>query len=268
MNNDRPPVCSPGIGEDRKQVFKLQWPYSCTTKSVIVIFLVLIWPNYAHAVTAHPNLYKKRTVITKLCIFDAIIQETVTLSKRLKVLKAIESMASLLTESIAWAEKAPSQRELFCLDFISSYLDTIKVITESFEWICHCENDAVDSILNIYGNFLEISKCQPSMKEIPDSIRDNESQSVKNLFKWILKIRDFLSTWRDRFNEDMVNYDQINEYKEHLSVLQKMSICMKVEHLVCSDQEVKEVKQHYEREFKELNSLLLKPIPGDGQRKT
>ena len=26
MNNDRPPACSPGIGEDGKQVFKLQWP--------------------------------------------------------------------------------------------------------------------------------------------------------------------------------------------------------------------------------------------------
>ena len=26
MNNDRPPACSPGIGEDGKQAFKLQWP--------------------------------------------------------------------------------------------------------------------------------------------------------------------------------------------------------------------------------------------------
>ena len=26
MNNDRPPACSPDIGEDGKQVFKLQWP--------------------------------------------------------------------------------------------------------------------------------------------------------------------------------------------------------------------------------------------------
>jgi hypothetical protein len=27
-NNDHPPTCSPGIGEDGKQVFKLQWPNS------------------------------------------------------------------------------------------------------------------------------------------------------------------------------------------------------------------------------------------------
>lgn len=196
------------------------------------------------------------------------MQETVTLSMRSNVLKAIESMALLLTDSIAWAVKAPNQRELFCLDFIASYLDTTKVVTEKFDWICHCKNNAMISILNVYGNFLEESKCQPSMKEIPDSVQDNKSQSVKDLFKWILKIKDFLETWRDRFNEGMINYDQIDEYEEHLDVLQSMSSCMKVEHLVCSDQEVKEVKQQYEREFKDLNSLLLKPIPGDGQRKT
>ena len=26
MNNDSPPACSPGLEEDGKQVFKLQWP--------------------------------------------------------------------------------------------------------------------------------------------------------------------------------------------------------------------------------------------------
>ena len=196
------------------------------------------------------------------------MQETVTLSSRSNVLKAIESMALLLTDSIAWAEKVPNQRELFCLDFITSYLDTIKVVTENFEWLCHCENNAIFSILNVYDNFLEKFNYQPSIKEIPDSVPDNESQSVKYLFKWILKIKDFLVTWRDRFDENMINYDQIYEYKKHLHVLQSMSSCMKVEHLVCSDQEVKEVKQQYERKFKELNSLLLKPVPGEGQRKT
>ena len=30
MNNDRPPACSPDIGEDGKQVFKLQWPDEAT----------------------------------------------------------------------------------------------------------------------------------------------------------------------------------------------------------------------------------------------
>ena len=196
------------------------------------------------------------------------MQETVTLSKRSLVLKAIESMALLLTESIAWAEKAPNQRELFCLDFITSYLDTIKVATENFEWICRCKNNAMISILNIYGNFLEKSKYQPTMKEIPESVQDNESQSAKNLFEWILKIKAFLDTWRDRFSEHTVNYDQINAYIVQLTVLQNMSHCMKVEHLVCSEQELKELKQEYERKFKDLNSLLLKPIPGDGQRKT
>jgi hypothetical protein len=30
MNNDRPPACSSGLGEDGKLLFNLQWPNSYT----------------------------------------------------------------------------------------------------------------------------------------------------------------------------------------------------------------------------------------------
>ena len=40
MNNDRPPACSPGIGEDGKQVFKLQWPYVCAYAGVVYSVLI------------------------------------------------------------------------------------------------------------------------------------------------------------------------------------------------------------------------------------
>jgi hypothetical protein len=40
MNNDRPPACSPSLGEDGKLIFKLQWPYSGHSSSSISSFLV------------------------------------------------------------------------------------------------------------------------------------------------------------------------------------------------------------------------------------
>ena len=184
-------------------------------------------------------------------------------------MKAIESMALLLKEDITWAERAPNQRELFCLDFIGSYVDTFKVVADSFEWLSRCEDNesAVVSILDVYGSFVAKFHDQPTTEIILEPFLDNESQSVKKLFQWIISIQHYLETWKERIMSSMINYDEIISYKKHLSILQRMSSRMKVDHLVCSGQEVKEVKLMYESEFKSLNSLLLKPVPGEGQRR-
>ena len=178
-------------------------------------------------------------------------------------------MSTHLTASITWAEKAPNQRELFCLDFIASFLEKIKVVKESCKWITQCEYiDAVLCILKVHSNFLTISKSQPPLKQLPKCIQENPCQSVVKLFQWILKIEEFIVIWRDKLKKGNVNYDEIMLYREHLQLMQKMAAHLKVEGLVFQDQHVKEMKIKYEHDYKELNSLLLKPVPGDVHGKT
>ena len=193
-----------------------------------------------------------------------------TYPKRSLIWKAIESMSKQLMESISWVEKAPNQRELFCLDFVSSYLDGIPVVDGSFEWVSRCEDNecAVNSILNVYNNYLPNSNYQTTLEQISDTVDQNESKSVKNLFQWVWKIKAFLSKWKERFTKKLMNYDQIMVYKRHLKMLQSMSSRMMVEELVFSEQELKAFKLEYEVEFRKLNSLLLKQVPGDEHRKT
>ena len=169
----------------------------------------------------------------------------------------------VLTKDTTWVENAPNQRELFCLDYISSYLDSVQVVNGSFEWVSRCEKDesVVLSVLSIYSNYITKSKGQ----EMP--FMEPNSAAMK-LFQWVSNIDSFLVTWKEKFTQSLVTYDQIVQYKHHLRILQSMSSCMILEENVCSEQEVRELKHQYERQFKELNSLLLKPVPGDGNRKT
>lgn len=172
-------------------------------------------------------------------------------------------MASLLSRDTSWVVRAPNQRELFCIDYISSYLDSIHVVTRSFYWVSQCKNDenVVFSVLNIYTKYVIQSESQQMPVLEPNS-------AAMKLFMWISNVQKFLITWQEKFTKHLVNYDQIVNYKDHLKILLSMARLMKVEESVCSERTVKDLKHQYEREFKELNSLLLKPVPGDGNNKT
>ena len=178
-------------------------------------------------------------------------------------------MANHLTGSTSWADKAPDQRELFCLDFITSYLDSVPVVNESFSWLSRfIDDEAVCSVLKVYSHFIVKANCQTPMTQIPDYIQDNESQSVKKLFLWILKIESFLMIWRKRFADKLVTYDHIQLYLQNIKVMYDISVHLKVEHLVFQHEEVIVVGNEYESDFQELNSLLLKQVSTDGQGRT
>lgn len=193
----------------------------------------------------------------------------ITVLKRSAVSKAIEKMTVWLTGSITWVEKAPDQRESFCIDFITSFLDNIQITDTSFDWLSQCsEYDAIYHILKVYENFMARANCQSVVEQLPHCIQSNPSPSVEKLFKWIIGVQKFLQSWSDRFTSQSLNYDQIMLYKQNVNEMLKLSTYFNVEHLVHSELVVKATKLEFEKTFKELNSLLLKPVPIDGQEKT
>ena len=147
-----------------------------------------------------------------LNLYTILHQETANLLKRSEgVAKTIESMALLLSRDTAWVVRAPNQRELFCIDYISSYLDSIHVVTQSFDWVSRCEKDesVVISVLNIYTKYMVQSESQQMPVLEPNS-------AAMKLFLWMSNVQNFLITWKEKFTKHLVNYDQIVNYKHHL----------------------------------------------------
>lgn len=192
----------------------------------------------------------------------------ITVLKRSVISKTVVKMTVCLTDSITWVEKAPNQKESFCVDFITSFLDDIQISDTSFNWLSQCsECDAIYHILEVYRNFAVTANCQFALEHLPYCIQSHPSPSVTKLFKWIMGVPNFLQSWSDRFTSQSLNYDEILLYKLHVNVMLKLSTYFDVKHLVHSEHIVREAKFEFEKTFKELNSLLLKPVPTDGQEK-
>ena len=86
MNNDRPPACSPGIGEDGKQVFKLQWPNT----SAVWPFMEFFPSKYS--AKCRRNYFRWRLVIT---IWYLVPYATV-ITKRHSNISAIRHRSEIL----------------------------------------------------------------------------------------------------------------------------------------------------------------------------
>ena len=192
----------------------------------------------------------------------------ITVLKRSSISRTIEKMTICLTDSITWVEIAPNLKESFCVDFITSFLDEIQITDTSFDWLSqYSECDVIYHILEVYRNFVVTANCESAVEQLPCCIESSLSPSVKKLFKWIMGIPKFLQRWSDRLTSKSLNYDEILLYKQHVKVMLKLSTYFNVTHLVHSEHVVKEAKFEFEKTFKELNSLLLKPVPTDGQEK-
>ena len=192
----------------------------------------------------------------------------ITVRKRSTISKTIEKMTVCLNDSVTWVEKAPNLKELFCVDFITSFLDNIQITNTSFNWLSQdSEREAIYHILEVCRSYIVTTNCQFAFEQLPYCIQSNPSPSVKKLFKWIMGVPVFLQSWSDRFTSQSLNYDEILLYKQHVKVMLKLSTYFDVKDLVHSEQVVKEAKFEFENTFKELNSMLLKPVPTDGQDK-
>jgi len=153
---------------------------------------------------------------------------------------------------------------MFCLDFVNRCCTDIQVTSSTFDWV-----DTYLTIIQKFGDIYSQSYASNSDEqmviadELPQNILKSPSTSVKQYFSWIQNIHKVMLTWKTELCSHNANYDEICEYTQKQQNIQSIAQHISATGLVVSTEDLKTLKYTFLEKFDELNSLLLKYLPGD-----
>ena len=99
--------------------------------------------------------------------------------------------------------------------------------------------------------------------ELPQSILENPSTSVKQYFSWIQKIHKVMLSWKKKLDENDANYDEINLYTQKQHHIHEIAQHVSATGLVISPDNLLVVKNDFLEKVEQLNIHVLKYVPGD-----
>ena len=174
--------------------------------------------------------------------------------------KALESTATTLKGSMLWFSNVPNQREKFCLDFMTAYLDKTSKSSSSFDWIQSlCESGVIQSI----GEVLQATGLKGYMDTLPVQVTNSQSPSVVHFFEWIVEVHDIMYTLHKKILAHDVNYDVIFLYMNCIRSVKRFCSSLMITELAVQEKKLTDMMKMYEDKYQELNSLLLKQVHGE-----
>ena len=118
---------------------------------------------------------------------------------------------------------------------------------------------ALEKFSKIYKAYCDERKniSQP-MHELPEEIKYNPNNDVKDYFNWIIKIQKIYIHWQELFMENECNYDDIFSYASSLTTVTDLATLLGTTHLVYGADKVAEFKLRYSKLYEKLCLLLVK----------
>ena len=164
---------------------------------------------------------------------------------------------------MSWfSSHSPCQK--FCWGVVAACTSKIPVTAESFDWISAYDYviSTLGQLFNAYVNTRRLrgQECILSFK-FPDEVADS-SDNVVLYFQWVRKAQDVLTIWQGKFLNNEVNFDDVLVYANHHTSIDRLGRALCADSTVIDGQDLKEVKHVFVTHFDQLNTYLLKYIPG------
>ena len=118
---------------------------------------------------------------------------------------------------------------------------------------------AIERFSKIYKAYCDQRKnaSQP-MHELPEEIKHNPNNDVKDYFNWIIKMQKIYIHWQELFEEKECNYDDIFAYASSLATVTDLATLLGTTHLVYGADKIAQFKSRYSKLYEKLCLLLVK----------
>ena len=134
---------------------------------------------------------------------------------------------------------------------------------ESFEWVFTLQPviGQLGSVFNAYCNSRNLMGhgCLLTEKQ-PQEIKDCQWEDIRSYFEWIRNVQDVLSTWRNKFLSNNVNFDEILMYASNSVAIDGLGRAVCAAEYVVDVQDVGEVKKTFALSFEQLNCCLIRYV--------
>ena len=139
-------------------------------------------------------------------------------------------------------------------------------LSNNLEWV-NSYYTVIDQLGRIYGVYCSQQQMQDTKsilddESMPADVSESSCEGVKVFFEWVSKAQQTLDSWRQKFQNRHINYDEIQLYTTIFSQLNRVATALSAESLVVDIQFVQGLKQDLLQAFEMLNILLLRYIPG------
>ena len=140
----------------------------------------------------------------------------------------------------------------------------IPVSSESFDWIRSYAFVIVQlgKMFTTYCITCKLLGPHCILSQHFPQISISASVDVIRYFQWVKKAQDVLIMWQRKFLHNEVNYDDILTYDTHHASIDQLGQALCANMLVVDRQVVQDVKNLFIDHFDQLNSYLLRYIPG------
>ena len=168
-----------------------------------------------------------------------------------------------LCQNMSWFSSL-SPRQEFCWGVVAACTSKIPVTAESFDWIFAYDFviATLGQLFNAYVNTRRLrgQECILSSK-FPDEVADS-TDNVVLYFQWVRKSQDVLSVWQGKFLNNEVNFDDVLVYANHHTSIDRLGRAICADSTFMDGQDIQAVKNLFITHFDQLNTYLLKYIPG------
>ena len=173
---------------------------------------------------------------------------------------AISATVDCLKNNPVWAQREPSIRQAFCLDFVNTCCARIPVVSSTFGWV-----SMYGTLIHQFGD-IYLNSYARKMILSDENILKNPSPSVRQYFSWIQKIHKVMLTWKAKLGNNDANYDEIDVYTQKQRYIHGIAQHVSAASgLVISAENLVILKNTFLEKFEQLNILLLKYVPGDSK---
>ena len=198
-------------------------------------------------------------MLTNLCDH---LQEVVPDSKMIE--KMNDTFKQLITKSVECVSKTVSNLshplviEKFFWSFIASCCNQIRVGVKDLNKLGNFYF-AIEKFSKIFKAYCEVNQntSQP-MHELPEQIKCIPHESIKDYFRWIIKLQKIYTYWQDLFEEKQCNYDDIFAYASSLATVTDLAALLGTSHLIYGADKIEQFKFRYSKLYEKVCLLLVK----------
>lgn len=139
-------------------------------------------------------------------------------------------------------------------------------LSSNLEWV-NAYYTIIDQLGRIYGVYCSHQQMQDTKsilddESMPTDVSESSCDGVKIFFEWVAKAQQTLDSWRQKFQTQRINSDEIQLYTTTFSQLSRVATALSAESLVVDIQHVQAAKQDLLQAFEILNVQLLRYISG------
>ena len=180
-----------------------------------------------------------------------------------KLMNVLTASLTTLCKKVSWFN-AHSPHQQFCWGVVATCSSKIPVSSERFDWI-HSYVFVIRQLGKMFTTYCIARKLDPHCIlswHFPQEISTSASNDVIHYFQWVKDVQDLLIVWQENFQHNEVNYDDILTYGTHHASIDQLGQALWANKLVVDRQIVQNVKNLFIDHFDQLNSYLLRYIPG------